>query len=180
VSNTGGLLKREAQHIAGQMRAQISNFEAQLEELQKQMQVLETQLHMARLATKRAASYRYNVNGVRYCPNCWIKDESRSRVVSISSGSDDYDLWRCRGASSGSTTQWIEGNPTRTRRVARQIASITCSLKGEFGVRRPQLHPCQAVWEANSSHTWRLRTDTIRNAIFCNSAITSKCHHRRP
>jgi hypothetical protein len=95
VSNTGGLLKREAQHIAGQMRAQISNFEAQLEELQKQMQVLETQLHMARLATKRAASYRYNVNGVRYCPNCWIKDESRSRVVSISSGSDDYDLWRC-------------------------------------------------------------------------------------
>jgi hypothetical protein len=95
VSNIDGLLKNEAQQIAWQMRAQIFNLEAQLEELQKQLQVLDTQLHMARSARKRAASYRHNVNGVRYCPSCWIKDESRSRLVSISSGSDDYDLWRC-------------------------------------------------------------------------------------
>lgn len=47
-------------------------------------------------ALLRARMYKPKVDHVAYlCPRCWVKYGARSRLRSVTSDTDDYDLLRC-------------------------------------------------------------------------------------
>ena len=57
--------------------------------------MIESQLHAANMATKRLLDFRPMIGADYQCPDCFIKNETRSAMRPIPAGPSGLDLFKC-------------------------------------------------------------------------------------
>ena len=87
-------LHARACELVDQRSKDIAKFERELSEIEHRKVAIESQLKFALLAVERLRKFSPTLGPNYQCPDCFIKDETRSALRPIP-GSATHDLFRC-------------------------------------------------------------------------------------
>ncbi len=86
--------------LAKRMQAEASALEENFARLKAEQVEIEKQLEAAKSAAGRLDSFLEASREERLCPNCFLRGNTKSPLVTMDGGTDTEDFFRCRKCGS--------------------------------------------------------------------------------
>lgn len=89
-------LKQAALQIANDIKRTAHSLIPELDKAKVRILEIEAALDSANLCHERCSNFQPEFGGDFQCPSCWVRNNTRSPLVPISSENPREDIFRCR------------------------------------------------------------------------------------